>query len=408
MLSTIKTIGCFVLAACNLAFSGIHRCLLASANFASRVIIGQRRSKGDVGNSARIVPTMTESQDGLDGLVEDVLRRGRFSLLLRPQLAATLDEHHREQACDALQEAMALVPQGKVRVDLNGCVFDDYRDEDLARFGYTPPEGETWVDGYFLDRHPVTNEQFQEFVADGGYEQMELWATEIWPALLNFVDRSGASGPRYWDEGTFPDQEGDYPVVGICWYEAAAFARWVGKRLPTDAEWIKAGSWPVPLSEQGLVHRQYPWGDEMDRGSAHLWGARTEQPVCVDDYAEGTSVGGVQQLIGNVWEWTSSNFGHPSLHFQAETTERPGVHSCLKSLRGGAYDTYFDEQANCHFQSGDQSIARKHNIGFRCALSVCDVAQSADAVAETAPETEQTTAQSAEATGADAEVAAAE
>jgi iron(II)-dependent oxidoreductase len=79
-------------------------------------------------------------------------------------------------------------------------------------------------------------------------------------------------------------------------------------------------------------------------------------------------VGGVQQLIGNVWEWTSSTFGNWEPAGRKIETTMP-----LKSVRGGAFDTYFDMQAQCQFQSGESPLARKHNIGFRCALGFCDV-----------------------------------
>ena len=95
----------------------------------------------------------------------------------------------------------------------------------------------------------------------------------------------------------------------------------------------------------------------------------------VHDFSDGVSVGGVYQLIGNVWEWTHSNFGAWDL-----AARRLEVTGPMKSIRGGAFDTYFDNQATCQFQSGDSSLARKHNIGFRCALGFCDVIHMADSV----------------------------
>jgi len=79
-------------------------------------------------------------------------------------------------------------------------------------------------------------------------------------------------------------------------------------------------------------------------------------------------VNGVEQLVGNVWEWTSSSFGAWEPLSHRIETDHP-----LKSIRGGAFDTYFESQANCHFQSGARPLDRKHNIGFRCALGFCDV-----------------------------------
>ena len=137
---------------------------------------------------------------------------------------------------------------------------------------------------------------------------MAIWDQEIWPAVLDFVDQTGHPGPRFWHNGRYPRGEDNHPVVGVSWYEAAAYARWVGKRLPTDAEWVKAGSWPVALAGHPLLQRRYPWGEAMDRGRANLWGSGPGRTVSVDQFPGGVSVGGVQQLIGNVWEWTADAF----------------------------------------------------------------------------------------------------
>ena len=237
---------------------------------------------------------------------------------------------------------------------------------DAPRSKHRPPA--VRLERYLLDRYCVNNREYRAFVKAGGYEQMSIWEPDIWPGILDFVDTTGHPGPRYWAAGDYPEGQGDLPVVGISWYEAAAYARWVGKRLPTDPEWEKAGSWPMHLAASGRPQRRFPWGDALDEQCANLWGSRVGEIVPVDAYPEGASIGGIHQLIGNVWEWTSGNFGAWS---------RPGndlvLLSPVKSLRGGAYDTYFENQATCQFQSGDSPTSRKHNIGFRCALSVCDL-----------------------------------
>jgi iron(II)-dependent oxidoreductase len=156
------------------------------------------------------------------------------------------------------------------------------------------------------------------------------------------------------------------PVVGVSWYEAWAYARWVGKRLPTDSEWTKAGAWPVESSPGRIAQRRYPWGESFDVRRAHLYGSGNQTPVAVDEYPGGTSVGGIQQLIGNVWEWTSTplvELGDPTLH----------VSESVMSIRGGAFDTYFENQATCHYQSGEHPLARRPNIGFRLALPMQDL-----------------------------------
>jgi iron(II)-dependent oxidoreductase len=189
--------------------------------------------------------------------------------------------------------------------------------------------------------------------------------------VIDFVDRTGCPGPRFWNHGKYTHGEEDLPVVGISWYEASAFARWVGKRLPTDPEWEKAGAWPVQLSHDMLLQRRYPWGDGMEREKCNLWGG-AGKPVPVEKYPEGASAGGVYQLIGNVWEWTSGDFCTGAYHRRGITLATP-----MKSVRGGAYDTYFENQATCQFQSGENPVHRKHNVGFRCAVSVLDLAAPA-------------------------------
>ena len=80
----------------------------------------------------------------------------------------------------------------------------------------------------------------------------------------------------------------DHPVVGVSWYEAAAYARWAGKRLPTDAEWVKAGSWPASSRRRPRrSQRRYPWGDAMDRSRANLWGSGPKGTVPVTAFADG-------------------------------------------------------------------------------------------------------------------------
>jgi iron(II)-dependent oxidoreductase len=110
----------------------------------------------------------------------------------------------------------------------------------------------------------------------------------------------------------------------------------------------------------------------MDYRRANLWGSQIGRVVPVAEFGDGASAGGARQMVGNVWEWLATDFGvwdPPTLRL-----ETPGP---MKSIRGGAFDTYFDNQAACSFQSGENPMARKHNIGFRCALSICDLAPCA-------------------------------
>jgi iron(II)-dependent oxidoreductase len=319
-------------------------------------------------------PAPSSSASDIQSLVDQMLSRGRYSLLLRPQIAQNLTTELYDRASDALDREMGVVPAGEVQLEPS--VFDiDYllfaQDDSEEMRSLVLP-----VQSVFLDRCPVTNKQYQRFVSAGGYQEMAIWDQEIWPAVLDFVDSTGHPGPRFWKNGRFPPGEANLPVVGVSWYEAGAYSRWVGKRLPTDAEWVKAGSWPVTLSQNTRLQRKYPWGDTMDRGKANVWGSGPGRVVAVDEFAEGVSVGGLYQLVGNVWEWTACSLDLDPTVEETGRSER----ALLKSIRGGAFDTYFENHANCQFASGENPISRKYNIGFRCALSVCDIAGAPAAV----------------------------
>lgn len=296
--------------------------------------------------------------DETSQLVASLLKDRRYALLLRPEIAASLTAEHCNAACEALDELMSLVPDGTV------CLKS--RRGELVGNGSASDERLFEIPAFLVDRYAVTNADFQRFVEAGGYEDGNLWEPNAWPAVVDFVDQSRNFGPRFWTDGRAPRDLLDHPVVGVCWYEAAAYARWVGKRLPSDAEWVKAAAWPINTAGAKPIQRRFPWGDVMDRRLANLWGSRGNTTAPVTEYPDGANGAGAHQLIGNVWEWTDGDFGALDLPIDRLETETP-----FKSLRGGAFDTYFESQATAQFQSGDSPLARKPNIGFRCAIS-CD------------------------------------
>ena len=175
--------------------------------------------------------------------------------------------------------------------------------------------------------------------------------------------RPATQAPAIGKEGRYPEGEENHPVVGVSWYEARAYAHWVGKRLPSNSEWTKASAWPVESGPGRVIQRRYPWGDSYDVRRANLWQAGFHHTVPIDQYTDGGTMGGAYQMIGNVWEWSRSPLKgptDPTLH----------VPDTMVSIRGGAFDTYFENQATCHYQSGEYPLARKKNIGFRLALSL--------------------------------------
>lgn len=308
-----------------------------------------------------------ETELSSSGLVEMMLATDRYALLLRPETCKNLSPVQWQRAVQMLDERMSLVPAGNVLIGFaaeQATIGHGAYETPTPKYG----RGLVNVEACYLDRCTVTNAEFQNFVDSGGYEQLEFWPEEALPAMFDFIDQTGLPGPRYWRDGHYPSGEhADLPVVGISWYEASAYARWVGKVLPTDAQWTKAGSWPIESAPGRLTQRRYPWGDSFDLRRACIWGSGNSGPLPVDGYPDGISVGGVYQLIGNVWEWSSSNLAD-------SMPSNVTVPAALRSIRGGAFDTYFETQATCHFQSGEHPLARRPNIGFRLAVPMACLA----------------------------------
>jgi iron(II)-dependent oxidoreductase len=310
-----------------------------------------------------VVQEVVEGPITTESLVQQMLAQQRYALLLRPEIVASLTAGQAAAARRELEAQMCLVPAGEVRMGTR-----DFEVTGQGDFRSRPEGLVVRVEAYLIDRYCVSNKQYQLFVDAGGYSEMALWDQEIWPGVLQFVDQTGFPGPRFWRNGKHPRGLENHPVVGVSWYEAAAYARWCGKRLLTDPEWQKAACWPAQLLAGGASQRRFPWGDTLDRGKANLWITGIGGTVPVDEFGEGASIGGAYQMVGNVWEWTASSFG--AFTFLEDELVLP---TALRSLRGGAFDTYFEHQATCQFESGEDPTARLHNVGFRCAVSLCDL-----------------------------------
>jgi len=250
----------------------------------------------------------------------------------------------------AIDERFALVPEGYVSMPRT--VYD-YPGS---------PEVDCETAPFLLAKHLITNAQFQKFVDAGGYEDLDLWPQDVWPHIIDFKDLTEHPGPRFWCKGRHDRKRADHPVVGVSHYEASAFARWAGYRLPTEAEWQMAASWRIRSSAHVL--RRYPWGDALNLQRCNLWASGVGDTVPVSAYEEGAAPNGVLQLVGNVWEWTASDFD------VVDEDGKPILGDMLmKAIRGGAYDTYFPAQASSTFRTGLACLIRAHNVGFRGVLA---------------------------------------
>jgi gamma-glutamyl hercynylcysteine S-oxide synthase len=293
-------------------------------------------------------PLGAHPSDGeIRGVTQHLISEDRYIFVLLDEAADDIEPREAAPAWNALDEQMALIPGGIAPV--------------LESSGIIVP---TEVAPYYLDRFAVTNRQFQRFVKAGGYDNMENWPQEVWPSLMRFTDRTGHPGPRHWENGKFPSAKGEHPVVGVCWFEAVAYARWAGKRLATAAEWQKAGGWPEQIS--GGSCNRYPWGDIFDPRRANLFPAGCGGTVPVREYATGTTPNGVFQMSGNVWEWLND----PLVSVPCDSQSTLEAWMPLRRIIGGAFDTYFPAEATCQYVTGQPELDRRDNIGFRCSVSV--------------------------------------
>jgi iron(II)-dependent oxidoreductase len=223
---------------------------------------------------------------------------------------------------------------------------------------------------YWIDTALVTNAAYQEFMDDGGYQARRWWTRDGW----EWKEKRGAVSPAFWTrEGTgwsrrrFGRQEmvpPDEPVQHVCFHEARAYAAWAGKRLPSEPEWEKAARFD-PVSGRT---RRYPWGDtEPGPGHANL-GQRRLAPSPAGRHPDGASPLGVQQLVGDVWEWTSTTFtGYPGFRaFPYEEYSEVFFDDGYKVLRGGSWATH-PTAARATFRNWDHPIRRQIFSGFRCA-----------------------------------------
>ncbi len=221
-----------------------------------------------------------------------------------------------------------------------------------------------------IDAVPVTNAAYQAFIEDGGYGDERWWTPEGW----EHIRTHGLEAPLYWHRdggqwlrrrfGVTEVVPPDEPVLHVCWYEADAYARWAGRRLPTETEWEKAARHDPETGRS----RRYPWGD-ADPGPEHAnLGQRHLRPAPAGSYPAGASPLGVRQLIGDVWEWTASDFlPYPGFTaFPYKEYSEVFFGSEHKVLRGGSFAV---DPVACRgtFRNWDYPIRRQIFSGFRTA-----------------------------------------
>ncbi|MER6259203.1 ergothioneine biosynthesis protein EgtB [Streptomyces sp. NPDC059688] len=225
---------------------------------------------------------------------------------------------------------------------------------------------------FWIDTTPVTNAAYQAFIADGGYDTERWWTPEGWA----HVRKHSLTAPLFWRRdgnqwlrrrfGSTEQVPPDEPVLHVCWYEADAYARWAGRRLPTETEWEKAARHDPATGRS----RRYPWGDADPAPEHANLGQRHLRPAPAGSYPAGESPLGVRQLIGDVWEWTASDFlPYPGFRaFPYKEYSEVFFGSDYKVLRGGSFAV---DAVACRgtFRNWDHPIRRQIFSGFRTARS---------------------------------------
>lgn len=254
-----------------------------------------------------------------------------------------------------------------VKEDSSGFSLDEFAFDDEK------PAHQVFMQDFAIDRALVSNGDFLEFIQDGGYQNFRWWFSEGWEV----VNREQWGAPLYWElhDGNWAIRDfaglhsaadkANEPVCHVSYYEASAFAKWAGKRLPTEAEWEKTAAFNPDGARQN-----FPWGnDAPGLSKANLFENGLWAPAAIGSFPEGLSGYGCHQMIGDVWEWTTSDYV-PYPGFKSEFDEYNDKWFVnQKVLRGGSFAT-----PQTHIRSTYRNFFHAHErwmtSGFRCAKDV--------------------------------------
>jgi ergothioneine biosynthesis protein EgtB len=295
----------------------------------------------------------------------DQLRLWRWLLQHESQHAETVTYMlalHRwgSRAVDAIAPApsSAVSPSMGKMLPIAGGTFEMGSDSVDALDNERSPHPVTVAD-FWLDPTPVTTAAYQTFIAAGGYQNAAWWQHSGWA----WVQAQGITQPRYWCEHSTWQET---PVCGVSWYEADAYARFVGKRLPTEAEWEWAARYQ-PVSGETRI---YPWGETPLTSNHGNFGGDRDRQTPVGTYPLGRSATGCDDLLGNVWEWTASWFvPYPGfMPYPYKGYSATYFDNAHRVLRGGSWATR-PWVLRPTFRNWYHPTVQEIFAGFRCARS---------------------------------------
>lgn len=246
---------------------------------------------------------------------------------LEPGTPRLINRKMKTETAEYPPKGMVLIPQGEI----------EYTPDNNEKFLPYPvyPGEKIKINRYFIDIYPVTNKQFFDFITATSYIPNDT---------VNYL--------KHWSKGKYPKEKGDHPVVNISMEDALAYARWAGKRLPTELEWQYAA--------QGSDGRKWPWGNELKEGFCNI---AKNQTTSVNSYPKGKSIYGVMDLVGNVWQLTNDVYHNGSYRFVI--------------IKGGSF--FKPTSSWWYVQGGPQPLNmtqmlllvspgfdRNETVGFRC------------------------------------------
>jgi iron(II)-dependent oxidoreductase len=315
------------------------------------------------------------------GRVLDLLERTPSGDLFTAGMVVQHEEQHDETMFATLQLrqgppvllARRELPPGRVivtdRVFVDGGPFQLGVDAAAEPFSLDNERPGHIVDvaPFWIGRVPVTNQQWSDFIAERGYQRRELWSDRGWAHRTE----AGLERPKFWTAagtrrrfGVEEEVPPGEPVQHISYFEAEAFARWARARLPTEVEWEKACAWD-PAAK---ARRKWPWGSAPPGVTLANLGGLGLRPAPAGAYPDGASAYGAEQMIGDVWEWTSSDFGPwpgftPMIY---RDYSEPFFGGDYKVLRGGSW-AVAPATIRPSFRNWDHPIRRQIFTGLRLA-----------------------------------------
>jgi len=220
------------------------------------------------------------------------------------------------------------------------------------------PEQKPFNKGFYIDRFEVTNLRYQKF----------LESLPTHPEYKVMIEKLGYySPPRGWQKNQFPEDLADHPVVWVSWYDASNFCQWAGKRLPTEKEWERAA--------RGTKGNAYPWGNTFERSRANLPNKLGSKVAVskVGTFPKGASPEGVEDMIGNVWEWIEGDYiSYPNNTFQFDDFNqgykviRGASVSDIGHFPGEFYTKVLREYARAGYRQYADPDQGASDVGFRC------------------------------------------